>query len=150
MAPSRRSPRRTTGGTGTRRTWTRASAAAARTRPPRRPGATWRRPRTLSSLDAAASLKTPLAALDDARVWLNSAPLTAAGLRGRVVLVDFWTYSCVNWLRTLPYVRAWAGRYGERGLVVVGAHAPEFGFEHELPNVRRAAGELGVEYPIVV
>jgi thiol-disulfide isomerase/thioredoxin len=93
---------------------------------------------------------SPLAALDDAPVWLNSGPLTAEALRGRVVLVDFWTYSCVNWLRTLPYVRAWDARYREQGLVVMGAHAPEFGFEHDLGNVRRAARELGVAYPVVV
>jgi hypothetical protein len=67
-----------------------------------------------------------------------------------VALVDIWTYSCVNWLRTLPYVRAWDERYRDRGLVVVGVHAPEFGFEHDLENVRRAAGELGVGYPIVI
>jgi thiol-disulfide isomerase/thioredoxin len=91
-----------------------------------------------------------LSALDGAPVWLNSEPLTAAGLRGRVVLVDFWTYSCVNWLRTLPYVRAWHERYRDRGLVVVGVHAPEFGFEHHLDNVRRAAGELDVGYPVVI
>ena len=86
-------------------------------------------------------------ALDDAPVWLNTEPLD---LRGRVVLVDFWTYSCVNWLRTLPYVRAWAERYRDDGLVVVGAHAPEFSFEHDLDNVRHAVGELGVEYPVVI
>jgi thiol-disulfide isomerase/thioredoxin len=91
-----------------------------------------------------------LSALDGAPVWLNSEPLTAEGLRGRVVLVDFWTYSCVNWLRTLPYVRAWHERYRDRGLVVVGVHAPEFGFEHDLDNVRRAAAELGVGYPVVI
>ena len=91
-----------------------------------------------------------LVALDHAPVWLNSEPLTAAALRGRVVLVDFWTYSCVNWLRTLPYVRAWAERYRDRGLVVVGAHAPEFGFEHDLDNVRRAIAELDVAYPVVI
>jgi thiol-disulfide isomerase/thioredoxin len=91
-----------------------------------------------------------LAALDRAPVWLNSEPLTAEGLRGRVVLVDFWTYSCVNWLRTLPYVRAWDERYRDRGLVVVGVHSPEFGFEHDLDNVRRAARELGVGYPVVI
>src|SRR3954453_6683585 len=95
-------------------------------------------------------IHSPLSALDSAPVWLNSEPLTAAALRGRVVLVDFWTYSCVNWLRTLPYVRAWAERDGERGLVVVGVHAPEFGFEHDLGNVRRAAAELDVGYPIVI
>jgi thiol-disulfide isomerase/thioredoxin len=91
-----------------------------------------------------------LRALDDASVWLNSEPLTVIGLRGRVVLVDFWTYSCVNWLRTLPYVRAWHERYRDLGLVVVGVHAPEFGFEHDLDNVRRAAGELDVGYPVVI
>src|SRR4051794_24275911 len=88
--------------------------------------------------------------LDLATVWLNSEPLTAAALRGRVVAVDFWTYSCVNWLRTLPYVRAWSERYADRGLVVVGVHAPEFGFEHDLENVRRAVAELGVGYPVVI
>jgi thiol-disulfide isomerase/thioredoxin len=93
---------------------------------------------------------TPLSALDGAPVWLNSDPLTADGLRGRVVLVDFWTYSCVNWLRTLPYVSAWHERYREKGLVVVGAHAPEFGFEHGLDNVRRAARDLRVGYPVVI
>ena len=91
-----------------------------------------------------------LAALDNAPVWLNSEPLTAERLRGRAVLVDFWTYSCVNWLRTLPYVRAWHERYRDRGLVVVGAHAPEFGFEHDLDNVRRATRELDVGYPVVI
>jgi thiol-disulfide isomerase/thioredoxin len=91
-----------------------------------------------------------LAALDRAPVWLNSEPLTAEGLRGRVVLVDFWTYSCVNWLRTLPYVRAWHERYRDRGFAVVGAHAPEFGFEHDLDNVRRAVAELDVGYPVVI
>ena len=91
-----------------------------------------------------------LSALDDASVWLNTEPLTSAGLRGRVALVDFWTYSCINWLRTLPYVRAWHERYHDRGLAVVGVHAPEFGFEHDLGNVRRAIGELGVGYPVVI
>jgi len=94
--------------------------------------------------------KSDLSALDRAPVWLNSEPLTAGELRGRVVLVDIWTYSCVNWLRTLPYVRAWAERYRDRGLVVVGVHCPEFGFEHDLDNVRRAVGELGVGYPVVI
>jgi thiol-disulfide isomerase/thioredoxin len=93
---------------------------------------------------------TQLAALDGAPVWLNSEPLTDQGLRGRFVLVDFWTYSCVNWLRTLPYVSAWHERYRDRGLVVVGAHAPEFGFEHDLDNVRHAVDELDVRYPVVI
>ena len=93
---------------------------------------------------------TPLSALDDAPAWLNSEPLTADALRGRVVVVDVWTYTCINWLRTLPYVSAWQERYRDRGLVVVGVHAPEFSFEHELDNVRRATGELGVEFPVVI
>jgi thiol-disulfide isomerase/thioredoxin len=96
------------------------------------------------------SIHGPLAAIDRAPAWLNSEPLTAGALRGRVVLVDFWTYSCVNWLRTLPYIRAWDERYRDRGLVVVAAHAPEFGFERDLANVRRAVGELGVGYPVVI
>ena len=95
-------------------------------------------------------INSALAALDRAPVWLNSEPLTADGLRGSVVLADFWTYSCVNWLRTLPYVRAWAERYRDRGLVVVGVHAPEFGFEHDLDNVSRAVSELDVSYPVVI
>jgi thiol-disulfide isomerase/thioredoxin len=95
-------------------------------------------------------IHSALWALDRALVWLNSDPLTAEALRGRVVLVDIWTYSCVNWLRTLPYVRAWAERYRDHGLVVVGVHAPEFGFEHELDNVRHATRELGVGYPVVI
>jgi thiol-disulfide isomerase/thioredoxin len=96
------------------------------------------------------TLPNALSELDRAPVWLNSEPLTAEALRGRVVLVDFWTYSCVNWLRTLPYVRAWADRYRDRGFVVVGAHAPEFGFEHDLDNVRHAVAELDVSYPVVI
>ncbi len=95
-------------------------------------------------------MASALSALDEAPTWLNSDPLTAAELRGRVVLVDFWTFSCVNWLRTLPYVRAWHERYREHGLVVVGAHAPEFGFEHDLANVRRAVEDLDIGYPVVI
>jgi len=91
-----------------------------------------------------------LSALDRAPVWLNTEPLTAEALRGRIVLVDIWTYSCVNWLRTLPYLRAWAERYADRGLVVIGVHAPEFGFEQELDNVRQATRALGVGYPVVI
>jgi len=95
-------------------------------------------------------IHSDLSALDRALVWLNSEPLTAEELRGRVVLVDIWTYSCVNWLRTLPYVSAWAERYRDRGLVVVGVHCPEFGFEHELDNVRHATRQLSVDYPVVI
>src|SRR5919108_2637454 len=82
--------------------------------------------------------------------WINSPPLTVTGLRGTVVLIDFWTYTCINWLRTLPYVRAWAEKYQDRGLVVVGVHTPEFDFEHDLDNVRRQVKDLRVHYPVVV
>ena len=91
-----------------------------------------------------------LPSLGGATGWLNSPPLTAAGLRGKVVLVDFWTYTCINWLRTLPYVRAWAEKYKDQGLVVIGVHTPEFPFEHDLENVRRAAKDRRVDYPIAI
>ena len=80
--------------------------------------------------------------------WLNSDPLTPAGLRGRVVLVQFWTYTCINWLRTEPYVRAWARRYMDHELVVIGVHTPEFRFEHQLENVRRAVQAMDIPYPV--
>jgi thiol-disulfide isomerase/thioredoxin len=88
--------------------------------------------------------------LDGAIEWLNSAPLTAAGLRGKVVLVNFWTYTCINWLRQLPYVRGWADKYKDQGLVVIGVHTPEFGFEHNIDNVRWAAKDMGVDYPVAI
>lgn len=85
-----------------------------------------------------------------ATAWFNSQPLTVDGLRGKVVLISFWTYTCINWLRQLPYVRAWAEKYKDQGLVVVGVHTPEFEFEKNLDNVRRASTEMGVNYPIAV
>ena len=91
-----------------------------------------------------------LAALRKANAWLNSPPLTADGLRGKVVVVDFCTYTCVNWLRTLPYLRAWDAKYRAHGLVTIGAHTPEFAFEHDLDNVRRAIKAMRVDYPIAV
>lgn len=87
---------------------------------------------------------------DAATGWLNSSPLTPAELRGRVVLVDFWTYTCINWLRTLAFVRAWSEKYRDRGLVVIGVHTPEFPFERDVENVREAAHAMRVEYPIVL
>ena len=87
---------------------------------------------------------------DGATAWLNSPALSTAGLRGKVVLVDFGTYTCINWLRTLPHVRAWAEKYKDQGLVVVGVHTPEFEFEKNMDNVRRAVKELGLAYPIAV
>jgi thiol-disulfide isomerase/thioredoxin len=91
-----------------------------------------------------------LASLDGATGWLNSQPLATADLRGKVVLIDFWTYTCINWLRTLSYVRAWAEKYEEQGLVVVGVHTPEFPFERDVDNVRQAAQDMRVEYPIAL
>ena len=85
--------------------------------------------------------QSALASLERANAWLNSPPLTPEALRGKVVLVDFWTYTCINWRRTLPYVRAWAEKYRNQGLVVIGVHAPEFAFEKNVDNVRRAAKE---------
>ncbi|MGJ7533505.1 MULTISPECIES: cytochrome c biogenesis protein DipZ [unclassified Variovorax] len=91
-----------------------------------------------------------LPSLAGATEWINSAPLTPESLRGKVVLVDFWTYSCINCLRTLPYVRAWAEKYKDAGLVVVGVHAPEFAFEKQPANVRRATKDLGIGFPVAV
>jgi thiol-disulfide isomerase/thioredoxin len=102
------------------------------------------------STDAPLASPAELGALTRADAWLNSPPLTAQALRGKVVLVDFWTYTCINWLRTLPYVRAWADKYRDQGLVVIGVHAPEFAFEKDLNNVRRAVKDLGVDYPVAV
>jgi thiol-disulfide isomerase/thioredoxin len=88
--------------------------------------------------------------LAGAAEWLNSEPLDPAGLRGRVVLVDFWTLTCINWLRQEPYVRAWSQAYRDDGLVVVGVHTPEFSFEHEIDLVRQAAKDRGIDYPVAV
>jgi thiol-disulfide isomerase/thioredoxin len=96
------------------------------------------------------SARGHLPGFDGATGWLNSPPVTPADLRGKVVLVDFWTYTCINWLRTLAYVRAWAEKYGDRGLVVVGVHTPEFPFEQDVDNVRRAAKDMRVGYPIAL
>lgn len=88
--------------------------------------------------------------LAGAVAWLNSAPLTREALRGKVVLVDFWTYSCINCLRAIPYVRAWAEKYGGQGLVVIGVHTPEFAFEKDIGNVRKAVADLGIAYPVAI
>ena len=94
--------------------------------------------------------KSELASLEAAHEWINSPPLTASALHGKVVLIDFWTYTCINWLRTLPYVQAWDEKYRKHGLVVIGIHAPEFAFEKDLNNVHRAAKDLRIDYPIAV
>jgi thiol-disulfide isomerase/thioredoxin len=91
-----------------------------------------------------------LAGFDGATTWLNGAPLTPMQLRGKVVLVDFWTYSCINCIRTVPYIRAWAAKYREQGLVVVGVHTPEFKFEEDLVNINAAVGRFRIDYPVAV
>jgi thiol-disulfide isomerase/thioredoxin len=88
--------------------------------------------------------------LGGANAWLNSRPLRAADLRGKVVLVDFWTYTCINWRRTLPFLRAWEQKYRDHGLVVIGVHTPEFSFEKDVDNVRRIAKQQKVDYPIAI
>jgi thiol-disulfide isomerase/thioredoxin len=88
--------------------------------------------------------------LGGATAWINSAPLTPAGLRGNVVVVQFCTFSCINWLRTVPYVKAWAEKYRDDGLVVIGVHSPEFPFEHDLEKIRAALEAMGVEFPVAV
>ncbi|MGC1874858.1 MAG: redoxin family protein [Pseudolabrys sp.] len=97
-----------------------------------------------------AANQSGLASLERADAWLNSPPLTASALRGKVILVDFWTYTCINWLRTQPYLRAWAKKYKDKGLVVIGVHTPEFRFEKNIDNVRREAKALHVDYPVAV
>ena len=88
--------------------------------------------------------------LEGAVQWLNSPPLDAQALKGKVVLVDFWTYSCINCLRSLPYVKAWAEKYRDQGLVVIGVHAPEFAFERDVNNVTKAMKDLGIHYPVAI
>jgi thiol-disulfide isomerase/thioredoxin len=92
----------------------------------------------------------PFPSLDGAVQWLNSKPLTPAELRGKVVLVDFWTYSCINCIRTIPYVRAWAEKYRDQGLVVIGVHAPEFAFEKQIGNVEKAVRDFKITYPVAI
>jgi len=91
-----------------------------------------------------------LAPFSGATGWLNSPPLTTDELRGKVVLVDFWTYTCINWIRTIDWVRAWADKYADDGLIVVGVHTPEFPFERDVENVRRAVTEMRVSYPVAI
>jgi thiol-disulfide isomerase/thioredoxin len=92
----------------------------------------------------------PLHGLSGATEWINSKPLNAKQLKGKVVLVDFWTYSCINCLRAVPYVRAWADKYKDSGLVVIGVHSPEFEFEGQMPNVQKAVKKFGITYPVAV
>jgi hypothetical protein len=112
-------------------------------------------PRTFAAARAAAAgddlpVQGEFPSLAGANTWLNSPSLTPANLRGKAVLVNICTYSCINWLRTLPYVRAWAAKYREQELIVIGVHTPEFGFEKDLGNVRRALEDMRVSYPVAI
>lgn len=98
--------------------------------------------------DGAVPAKLP--SLEGAVGWLNSEPLSTASLRGKVVLVNFWTYTCINWLRALPYVRAWAEKYKDHGVAVIGVHSPEFGFERNAESVRRAVTDMRIAYPVAI
>ena len=106
--------------------------------------------RPMATAVARLPIEGKLPQLDKAGGWINSPPLRASDLRGKVVLVDFWTYTCINWRRTLPWLRAWARKYQDQGLVVIGVHTPEFSFEKHIDNVRRAAQEQAVGYPIAI
>ena len=104
----------------------------------------------LQSSGAELPVEGGLPSLRGASGWLNSAPIEETNLRGKVVLFDFWTYTCINWRRTLPYLRAWSQKYRQHGLVVVGVHSPEFQFEKDVENVRSAAKSMMIEYPIAI
>jgi len=110
----------------------------------------WRAPAGLHTATARLPVEGELPSLDGATGWLNSPPLAPAGLRGKVVLASFWTYTCINWLRQLPYLRAWAAKYSANGLVVIGVHTPEFPFEHDPGNVRQAVTDMGISYPVAL
>jgi thiol-disulfide isomerase/thioredoxin len=112
--------------------------------------ARWPAPAGLHATSARLPVEGSLPAFGGATGWLNSPPLTATDLRGKIILVNFWTYTCVNWLRQLPYLRAWAGKYADHSLVVIGVHTPEFPFEHDLGNVRRAVRDVRIAYPVAI
>lgn len=124
--------------------------AATMSAPPTRPGLLRSLAHRLAGDAGELPIEGHLPSFEGSTGWLNSEPLTPQELRGRVVLVDFWTYTCINWLRTLPYVRAWAAKYGDLGLTVIGVHTPEFGFERSVDNVVAQSRTFGVEYPIAV
>ena len=123
------------------------AAAGAMSAQPRNPAMM-----AMQAVPAASALPVEgvLPPLDGAVKWFNSPPLDAAALKGKVVVIDFWTYSCINCLRSLPYVKAWAQKYKDQGLVVIGVHAPEFAFERDLGNVAKAVRDLGITYPVAV
>ena len=133
-----------------RSTTDQSRGAATISKPPMRPGVLRSLAHRLAGDDAELPVEGHLASLDGATGWLNSEPLTPEALRGRVVLVDFWTYTCINWLRTAPYVRAWDAKYRDLGLTVIGVHTPEFRFEHDIDNVVARSRDFRVGYPIAI
>ena len=112
--------------------------------------ALWPMPAGLHTASIRLPVEGQLPAFEGATGWLNSPPLTDRELRGKVVLVNFWTYTCINWLRQLPYVRAWAEKYSGQGLVVIGVHTPEFSFEHDGDNVGWAVQDTRIGYPVAI
>jgi thiol-disulfide isomerase/thioredoxin len=110
----------------------------------------WRAPAGLHTASVRLPVEGELPSFGGATGWLNSPPLTPSGLREKVVLAGFWTYTCINWLRQLPYVRAWATKYADDGLVVIGVHTPEFAFEHNPENVSQAVKDMGIAYPVAL
>lgn len=110
----------------------------------------WPMPAGLHTASVRLPVEGELPSLGGATGWLNSPPLTPAGLRGKVVLVGFWTYTCINWIRQLPYLRAWAAKYTGHGLVLIGVHTPEFPFEHNPDNVHKAIDDMRVCYPVAI
>ena len=111
-------------------------------------GTNWRMPAGLHTAAPRLPFEGELPSFDGATGWLNSPPLTPEGQRGKVVLASFWTYTCINWLRQLPYLRAWAEKYSGQGLVLIGVHTPEFPPERDFDNVRRAVQEMQIDYPV--
>jgi thiol-disulfide isomerase/thioredoxin len=110
----------------------------------------WRTPAGLHTASVRLPVEGEMPAFGGATGWLNSPALTPAGLRGKIVVADFWTYTCINRLRQLPYVRAWAAKYASHGLVVIGVHTPEFPFEHDPGNVSQAVQDMGIAYPVAL
>jgi thiol-disulfide isomerase/thioredoxin len=107
-------------------------------------------PAGLHTSSARLPVEGKLPSFDGATGWLNTPPLTTSDLTGKIVVVNFWTYTCINWLRQLPYLRAWGEKYADHELIVIGVHTPEFGFEHDPDNIRRAVRDMRIDYPVVI
>jgi hypothetical protein len=112
--------------------------------------ARWPAPAGLHTSSARLPVEGKLPSFEGATGWLNSPPLTPTDLNAKIILVNFWTYTCINWLRQLPYLRAWAEKYADHSLTVIGVHTPEFGFEHNLDNIRRAVHDMRIDYPVAI